>query len=217
MRRETVVAGVDGYRDGWVVVRLDVAGAVGVCTFQTFAEIAPLDVRVIAVDIPIGVPETGLRPADVAARRFVGGRASSVFPTPPRVALEAESFAEALARARGATGRGISAQSYALRRRILEVEAVARTDERVVEVHPEVSFAELAGSPLAHSKRTPEGLSERRGHLRRAGLDAAPARGVPEADLLDALVAAWSAARYRRGEARPLPPDHRGRIGAIWR
>ncbi|MGH3037461.1 MAG: DUF429 domain-containing protein [Gaiellaceae bacterium] len=40
---------------------------------------------------------------------------------------------------------------------------------------------------------------------------------MPEADLLDAAVAAWSATRYARGEARPLPDGHVERIGAIWR
>jgi hypothetical protein len=30
-------------------------------------------------------------------------------------------------------------------------------------------------------------------------------------------VAAWSAARYARGEALPLPEGHVDRIGAIWR
>jgi Protein of unknown function (DUF429) len=36
-------------------------------------------------------------------------------------------------------------------------------------------------------------------------------------DLLDAAIAAWSAARYARGEARPLPDGRVGRIGGIWR
>jgi predicted RNase H-like nuclease len=41
-------------------------------------------------------------------------------------------------------------------------------------------------------------------------------RGVAEHDLLDAAVAAWTAARFARGEARPLPAGHEARIGAIW-
>jgi hypothetical protein len=39
----------------------------------------------------------------------------------------------------------------------------------------------------------------------------------PTEDVLDAAVAAWSALRYARGEARPLPAGHSARIGAIWR
>jgi hypothetical protein len=41
--------------------------------------------------------------------------------------------------------------------------------------------------------------------------------GVPEADLLDAAAGAWTAARYAAGKAQAFPPDHRERLGAIWR
>jgi hypothetical protein len=39
---------------------------------------------------------------------------------------------------------------------------------------------------------------------------------VRDADLLDAGVVAWSAARFAEGKARALPEGHRQRIGAIW-
>ena len=185
-------------------------------TARTFSEIAALDVDVIGVDIPIGIPETE-RPADTAARKAVGPRASSVFATPPRAALEAPTFAEAVERARAATGKGISQQSYGLRHRILEVDSFAQTDERIIEVHPEVCFAELAGAPLQTSKHTAGGLAERRRLLREAAIELPSAPGVPEADLLDAGAAAWTARRYLRSEAVPLPEDHKTRIGAIWR
>ena len=130
--------------------------------------------------------------------------------------LEAETFAEACERARTLIGKGVAQQSFALRRRILELDAFAEQDERIVEVHPEVSFCKLAGVPLLHSKHTPEELAERRELLEAAGIELPVApRGVPEADLLDAAVAAWTAARYAHGEARPLPADHRSRIGGI--
>jgi predicted RNase H-like nuclease len=209
------VAGVDGYRGGWVAVVLDASGS-RVVTARDFEAIAALDVDVIAVDVPIGIPATE-RAADMEARKVVGPRASSVFTTPPRAALEAATFAEAVAEARAVTGKGISQQAYALRHRILEVDAFAERDDRIVEVHPEVSFAELAVAPLPYSKRTPAGLAERRGLLARAGIEVPEAPGVPEADVLDAAVAAWTARRYDRGEARPLPEHHEGRIGAIWR
>ena len=84
-----LVAGVDGYRRGWVAVSLDPSGDVQVSTHSTFAEVLSLQARVIAIDIPIDPPGRGARPADAGAPAFVGGRASSVFPTPPRAALEA--------------------------------------------------------------------------------------------------------------------------------
>jgi len=214
-----LVAGVDGYRKGWIAVALDPSGDVQVSTHPSFSEVLSSQARVIAVDIPIDPPGLGVRAADAGARAFVGaGRASSVFPTPPRAALEARTFAEANEIARTITGKGISQQAFALGRKILEVHTLAEVDERVIEMHPEVSFRELAGEPVLESKHTAAGLARRRELLAEAGLvlpGAVP--GVPEADLLDAAAGAWTAARYAEGKAQALPLDHTGRLGAIWR
>ena len=214
-----LVAGVDGYRNGWVAVSLDPSGDVEVSTHVTFAEVLSLRARVIAVDIPIDPEGLGARATDSAARAFVGShRASSVFPTPPRRALEAQSFAEACEIARSITGKGISQQAFALGRKILEVHTLAEADDRVIEMHPEVSFCELAGAHVLESKHTPEGLDRRRSLLADAGIRLPGAvRGIPEADLLDAAVGAWTAARYSAGVAHATPADHTGRLGAIWR
>jgi predicted RNase H-like nuclease len=214
-----LVAGVDGFRKGWVAVALDPSGDVQVSTHASFSEVLSSQARVIAVDIPIDPPGLGVRQADAGARAFVGGsRASSVFPTPPREALEARTFAEANEIARTITGKGISQQAFALARKILEVHTLAEVDERVIEMHPEVSFRELAGEPVLESKHTAAGLARRRDLLAAAGIvlpGAVP--GVPEADLLDAAAGAWTAARYAEGRASAFPPDHRERLGAIWR
>jgi predicted RNase H-like nuclease len=214
-----LVAGVEGYRKGWVAVALDPSGDVQVSTHPSFSEVLSSQARVIAVDIPIDPPGVGVRATDAGARAFVGGsRASSVFSTPPRAALEARTFAEANEIARTVTGKGISQQAFALGRKILEVHALAEVDERVIEMHPEVSFRELAGEPVLDSKHTAAGLARRRELLETAGVvlpGAVP--GVPEADLLDAAAGAWTAARYADGKAQALPADHTGRLGAIWR
>ena len=214
-----LVAGVDGYRKGWVAVELDPSGDVQVSTHPSFSEVLSSRARVIAVDIPIDPPGLGSRATDAGARALVGGsRASSVFPTPPRAALEARTFAEANEIARTVTGKGISQQAFGLARKILEVHALADVDERVIEMHPEVSFRELAGEPVLESKHTAFGLARRRELLAAAGIvlpGAVP--GVPEADLLDAAAGAWTAARYAAGMAKPVPPEHSGRLGAIWR
>jgi predicted RNase H-like nuclease len=214
-----LVAGVDGYRKGWVAVSLDPSGDVEVSTHVTFAEVLSLRARVIAVDIPIDPPGLGARAADAAARAFVGGsRASSVFPTPQRAALEARTFSEANEITRTVTGKGLSQQAFALGKKILEVHALAEVDERVIEMHPEVSFCELSGSHVFESKHTPEGLERRREILADAGIKLPGAvRGIPEADLLDAAVGAWTAARYSAGKAQPVPAGHADRLGAIWR
>lgn len=214
-----LVAGVDGFRKGWVAVALDPSGDVQVSTHASFSEVLSSQARVIAVDIPIDPPGLGVRQADAGARAFVGGsRASSVFTTPPREALEARTFAEANEIARTITGKGISQQAFALARKILEVHSLAEVDERVIEMHPEVSFRELAGEPVGESKHTAAGLARRRELLAAAGIvlpGAVP--GVPEADLLDAAAGAWTAARYAEGRASAFPPDQRERLGAIWR
>ena len=101
-----------------------------------------------------------------------------------------------------------------MRHRIFESAGLAAADERVVEVHPEVSFRELIGRPPS-PKRTAAGPSERQLALATAGIDV-PDLPYPFEDVLDGAVAAWSALRYAR-EAVPLPDGHAGRIGAIWR
>jgi predicted RNase H-like nuclease len=184
---------------------------------ESFAEALVVEVDVIGVDIPIGMPDEGVRPADAAARRFVGPRSSSVFSTPVRPVLQAPTYAEARRVATELTGRSVSAQTYALARRILEVDAYAGEDERVIEVHPEVSFRELAERPL-ESKHRVQGLIDRRALLETSGIELpASVPRIAEPDLLDATIVAWSARRYARDEAVPLPDGHRERIGAIWR
>ena len=210
-------AGVDMAGGGWAVVVLEENRVVEAFRSESFAEALLVDAEIVGVDIPIGIPDSGPRPADVAARRFVGARASSVFPTPVRPVLEAPTYAEARALAVELTGKSVSSQSYALRHRILEVDEHARRDARVIEVHPEVSFSELARRPLLSKHRT-DGLAERRALLEEAGIEVPESvPRIAEPDLLDATVAAWTAKRFAAGEALPLPEDHRDRIGAIWR
>ena len=216
-RRAVRTAGVDMAGGGWAVVVLEENRVVEAFRSESFAEALLVEAEVVGVDIPIGIPEAGPRPADVEARRFVGARGSSVFPTPVRKVLEAPTYAEAREVAVELTGKSVSAQSYALRHRILEVDQHASRDERVIEVHPEVSFSELAHRPLLSKRRT-DGLAERRALLEEAGIEVP--ESVPrlaEPDLLDATIAAWSASRYACGEALPLPEGHTERIGAIWR
>jgi len=173
------------------------------------------DAAAIGVDIPIGLPEAPAREADRAARAFVGERRSSVFATFPSVVLEAPTHeqAKAICVARGWPKPSI--QSYGMRHRILEIARVAAADERIVEVHPEVSFRELLGRTLS-PKRTGSGGSERRLALAEAGIDL-PHLPYPLDDVLDAAVVAWSAMRFAHGKGLPLPQGHQARVGAIWR
>jgi predicted RNase H-like nuclease len=144
------------------------------------------------------------------AKTFVGKRSSSVFHAPPREVLEATTYREANRLSKDLFGRGISAQAYALRAKILEVDPVASADLRLVEVHPEVSFCAMKGRSLAFSKKSWNGQMERRDLIRSQGIDL-PDRlenaGIVAADdLLDAAAAAWSAWRIHLGLAETLPP-----------
>jgi predicted RNase H-like nuclease len=174
------------------------------------------DAAAYGVDMPIGLPSRATRPADEAARSFVGPRWQSVFFAPPRPVLGLP-YEEAVRRCARLGAPGVSKQAFALSRKILEVDALAPTEPRMVEVHPEVSFRELAAAPLP-SKHTWTGFARRRSALARAGIDLPDdLPGAPLLDVLDAAAAAWSAARYARGEALPLPEGATERIGAIWR
>jgi len=162
------------------------------------------DAAVIGVDVPIGLPRPGSRRrADEEARRVAGPRRSSVFLTPSRQALEALTYTEARA-----VAPGTSAQGWALRTAILDAARV--DDPRVREVHPEVSFAVLAGEPLTFAKRTWNGHRERVRLLAKAGIkipNRLDAGIVAADDVLDATVAAWTATRIARGEHITLPAD----------
>lgn len=222
----TIVAGIDGYPRGWVAIVLrDGAYEAAFAMPGLAALVARLETaRAIGADIPIGLPARGPREADVEARRFVGPRRSSVFPTLPRAVWEAPDLATARRLNLGISGRSVSAQTFALRERVLEADVVARADPRVREVHPEVSFRALAGQPLAVSKSSWTGISLRRGLLLGAGIELpedlgdAGAAGID--DVLDAAVVAWSAQRIFTGKAVSLPnrpvvgPDGIG--AAIW-
>jgi predicted RNase H-like nuclease len=206
------VAGVDGMKGGWVAIVLEdgrfTADYLLPSVDASFEELA--DAEIVAVDIPIGF---GPRQADVAARRFLTGAASAVFPTPSREVLEAPF----------GPGLGVSAQAHALGRRILHVTRLAGTDPRFHEVHPEVSFRAMNGAePLRHRKKSAGGALERLALLGRHGIDLTrlgPSALAPVDDVLDAAAAAWSAKRIAVNAARTLPdpPENLdGRAVAIW-
>ena len=225
-----LVLGVDGCKTGWIAVALADREDPEAHYLPTIDALAPLasGSDAVAIDIPIGLPTAGPREADVLARKFLGARRNSVFLAPVRDAIEAQTHAVATQAALGRTGTGISQQAYALARKILEVERwLPSSPCPVYEVHPEVSFAVLLGAPARASKKTWAGMVERRSALEGAGIhvDRISEDGVAAArasvdDMLDAAVAAWSAARIARRAARSFPHptelDASGNRVAIW-
>lgn len=217
--------GIDGAKSGWVAVLLEEGRFVDAVVAPSLAEILARypEAGAFAIDVPIGYPERDARPADTEARKFIGARRSSVFNVPPLCVLQAPSYSEANALSREITEKGISKQSYALREKIFEAERLA-ADPRVYEVHPEVSFRELKGSPLEAPKKTWNGMMERLRLLEGEGIslpDHLAGGGVAADDVLDAAAAAWSARRIVRGEAEAFPdtpddPVNPGEQARIW-
>jgi predicted RNase H-like nuclease len=214
----TSVAGVDGCRRGWVVVVLRDGGFDRAFTGATFDEVlaAIQGTAAVGVDMPVGLVDEGARDCERLARTALGTRAGTIFPMPPRAALEAPTHGEALARCRELGVPGVSAQGYALRRKIFEVEAAAgRAGVPVLEVHPELSFRAMAGGETLPGKRTWDGFWRRHALLRAHGIEA-PAElpdtaGAAPDDVLDAAAVAWTAQRYVDGIAVSLPdPPQRG-------
>ena len=209
------VLGVDACKDGWIGIAIHEGGIgayfaehIDALITQARAD-GPL--AVIAVDMPIGLPDTGHRHADLLAREVVGPLWSSVFMTPVRQALQAADHATASAINREITGHGISIQAFALKPKLLEVERWAQAATvRVAEIHPEVCFARLAGAPLAARKSSWAGAERRRALLAEAGLRLAGDLGIVGIrgavdDVLDAAAAAWAARQVLLGAARPMP------------
>ena len=181
-----------------------------------WAEACVQDIAVVAVDMPVGLPGVERRTADAEARAMLGPRRSSLFWTPPLCVLEAGDHTEANRRSREGTGWGVSAQSFNLLPKIREVREALSTESfaslarpRTAEVHPETSFALLAGAPMRSSKRTQAGIEERVAGLERVFPNVGdavlgPLQGPPRAspdDRLDAVAAAWTARRIASGDA----------------
>ncbi|GLY65113.1 DUF429 domain-containing protein [Amycolatopsis taiwanensis] len=224
------VLGVDACKGGWIGIA-PTAGGVSAYFAAHIAELverADADgaVEVVAIDIPVGLADASRRRADLLARQAIGPLRSSVFITPVRVALEAPDHATATARNRALTGDGVSVQAFGLKPKVRQVdEWVRRRTHRVVEAHPEVSFAQLAGAPLTLRKTTWAGAELRRRLLAGAGIPldgdlGAAGRHAAVDDVLDAAAMAWTARRVARGEAlaRPDPPEvfSDGLPCAIW-
>lgn len=231
------LVGVDGCKAGWIGASIRESESNP--SFAVLDSPAAILHRfrspsVIAVDIPIGLTDTGPRACDREARRILGSpRASSVFPAPIRPILGASSREEASRLHKDRDGRGFGAQSWAILPRIQRWDCALReTPDRmpeVYEVHPEVCFWALNGErSVSAGKKTVAGRRARRELLEAAfgsepidsAFRASHLRGVAADDVFDALVALWTAQRIASGTARTIPEippvDRLGLPMAMW-
>lgn len=217
-RRYKRVVGVDGCAGGWIAFCVEVPSKqTSVEMFASFAPLIEACTEIIAIDIPIGLVEEGARPCDIEARKLLGKpRSNSVFPAPVRSVLGAKNYGEACQLSLQANGKALSKQTFAITKKIMEVDALmtAELQRRVFEVHPEVCFYALNKMrPMENSKKTSEGIQERKGLLQHhfpeiekhiLGLTKGNASAP---DLLDAAAAAWTAERIASGEFSRVPRE----------
>lgn len=210
------IAGIDGCRSEWLAIAHVPGSSSFVAQVLSTSELAAQPWTLAAIDIPIGLPDRGAREADGAARKFIGPRASSVFPCPIRPALNAASWQEACDITYQQNGHRISKQTFAIIPKIRAVdECVRSTDlgQRLFEIHPEVSFASWQGAPMPYAKKEARGHEQRCALItRHFGPEAFASvaaqinsRRVAADDIADAFAALWSAERLLAGAAQRLP------------
>ncbi len=220
------VLGVDGCPSGWAVAELviDLGRVVAIrheiSIDMVIRAVADGEVAVSAIDMPIGLPDDGVRSCDREARRLLGRRGSSVFPAPMRVTLDADDYVHACDLSFAASGKKLSKQTWNLVPKIAEVDAALPNElaERVVEAHPELGFLRLVGELLA-PKASPEGRSARASALRDVvTADLLLYAEVPLEDALDAVVNALTARHVHLGSGRRLGSGHdpTGKPMHIW-
>lgn len=177
---------------------------------------APADVETIAVDVPLGHEDPegedeGLRACDRAAFELLGEARDRYFALPPPAVFAADTYHDALATCRDRDWPHLEAPLWFARERLAALNRLAGEDERLVEVHPEVSFTHMGDEqmPAEHYGDSWAALHERLQLLHVEGLrpeTVEPDEGEPRA-ALDACAAAWSAHRTAAGRARRLPTD----------
>ncbi len=213
-----MVAGVDGFRGRWVIALVDgrtlsftvADGAAAVLA-------ATAHCTAVAVDVPMGLADDGVRPCEPLARKRLAGASSSVFPTPARAVLEATSYLDANVRSVTAAGKKISKQTWFIVPGIRDFDSVAVNPARVVESHPELTFRAMDTGTAFASKKSARGQGQRMAALGQ-WLDIAWSLGdLPDGpamdDVLDAVACAWTARRWADGVAQVLggEPDGLGK------
>ncbi len=212
------LAGIDGCSTGWVSVIAEAGNfsSARLAHSESLTDLLSREVIDFAiVDMPIGLVDgPASRDVELAMRKYLPGKASSVFPTPARLAIAEWVYFDASFVNQQILGKGLPKQTFALFPKLREVDKAARDfgQSRLREGHPEVSFAALKGMPVLSKKRELEGRSERIALLQSQGIPAmellqARIRGaMADDDILDASVLLWSASRFNSSQHITLPP-----------
>jgi predicted RNase H-like nuclease len=232
----SIVVGVDGCKTGWLCIAKDFD--TGLMTSDVFSDAQSLlqqepKPSIITVDIPIGLTEEGSRQCDIEARKLLGPRASSVFPAPIRPALKASTREQADLIRRRIEEKGVSAQSFAIFKKVLEFDEILSAhkhlQEKVKEIHPEICFwAWNDKCAMTYRKKTKAGRAERHNlvvkHFGSEIVEETRAKYlvkcVSHDDIYDAFSALWTAERIYNGKAGIIPDspprDSKGLHMEMW-
>src|SRR5205809_82698 len=118
-----MVAGVDACRGGWLCLsRPETNGTITSVVHESAAALLGREPRpdVLAIDIPIGLCNLGVRDCDSITRRMLGSRACCVFTAPIRPVLRASTQTEASGIRRRTEGKKVSAQVWGIVPKIRE-------------------------------------------------------------------------------------------------
>ena len=211
--------GVDGCRSGWATAVLDH----GELRLETYKSIASLvkeypSFDAFLIDMAIGLKNSPdqVRP-DIAARKELGPKASSVFPIPSRDAVYAEGEEQQKKANLRRLGKSLSKQSLAIIPKIRELDVFLNDHPeykgKILESHPEVDFARLNGSVVLSKKKEEPGPSERihilSEYLDKEDLsdifDKAKELGCGQDDLIDAICLAVTGTLHAHGQSETLP------------
>lgn len=161
--------GVDGCKQGWFYAASNrVHYRMGIVS--SISELITLfpEVDRIVIDIPIGLHNKGYEPraCDIAARKLLKPRGSTVFPAPVRPCLYTSSYIEACEVSEQLTGKRLSKQSYNIFNKIREVDDLLTDNPKlrfvIGEAHPELGFCMLNNeTPLLTRKKRTEGIQQR--------------------------------------------------------
>jgi predicted RNase H-like nuclease len=221
------VLGLDGFRNGWVMVSLDGSGADIAFPDNIAAALAkPFDRA--AIDIPIGMTDDGERLCDRLARERLHPHRSRVFTGARRWLWdEFDDPDQANAEAQRRWQKRVSRQLWHLGSKIMQVDAFVRAHPAmdIREAHPELAFLRLTdGKPLP-SKKSEEGIALRRRLLQCNGFEdidrwlteARIGTGAKPDDVLDACAVAIVARDPAGSVPEGLPPrDAHGLPMQIW-
>ena len=221
-----IALGLDGYSRGWVAVQIDGARR-ELRVLGHISELLTMSFDRAGIDMPIGLPERGLRDCDLEARRMLRPHASRVFTGARRGLWDHASHAAANQALKRRGEAGVSVQLWNLGPKIREIDEsiTPRLQLRIREAHPELVFLRLNfGRPLP-SKKTEEGIAERMKLLKRERFSelkqwiAHKPPGAKPDDILDACAVAIAARDFTSGHVLPrngAQKDERGLKMQIW-